>query len=164
MISTYFTFPVLNCSPLFLASCGFILVLEDGHMILCIFVKSKADFYAFFVDSNMVVLLLFINNLCISLFWNDLNMDPSLNLIFKDHGLVFFWFHLYPAHRHLWNGARFNCVISVCACSVSIFTFSSVFGIFGVSSVTFGLAILVGCFWESHMSHWASEQKHERCG
>ena len=68
MISTYFTFLVLDCSPLFLASCGFILVLEDGHMILCIFVKSKADFYAFFVDSNMVVLLLFINNLCISLF------------------------------------------------------------------------------------------------
>ena len=47
MISTYFTLPVLDCSPLFLTIFLFILVLKCGHLILCIFVKSKTDFYAF---------------------------------------------------------------------------------------------------------------------
>ena len=47
MITTYFTFPVLDCSPLFPVGFGFILVHECGHLILCIFLKSKTDFHAF---------------------------------------------------------------------------------------------------------------------
>ena len=46
MITTYFTFPILDCSPLFPAGFGFILVLKCGHLILCIFVKSKTNFYS----------------------------------------------------------------------------------------------------------------------
>ena len=47
IITAYFTFPILDCSPLFPTGFGFILVLKCEHLILCIFVKSKTDFYAF---------------------------------------------------------------------------------------------------------------------
>ena len=39
----------------------------------------------FLSGSSLALLALFMNNLCISLFMNDLNMDPSLNLIIKNH-------------------------------------------------------------------------------
>ena len=47
-------------------------------------------FLCIFVDSSLVILTPFVNNLCISLFMNNLNMDPSLNLIIKDHVLPSF--------------------------------------------------------------------------
>ena len=47
MISTCFTFPISDCSILLPTDFGFILVLECGHLILCIFMKSKIDFHAF---------------------------------------------------------------------------------------------------------------------
>ena len=89
MITTYFTFPILDCSPLFPIGFRLILVLECGHLILCIFVKSKTDFYAFLL---ILVWLIrpFVNYLCSPLFMNNLTMDPSLNLIFKDHALSSF--------------------------------------------------------------------------
>ena len=43
----FYIFPILDCSPLFPTDFGFILVLGCGHQILCIFMKSKTDFYAF---------------------------------------------------------------------------------------------------------------------
>ena len=95
---------------------------------------------------------------------NNLNMDPSLNLIFKYHGLVLFWFHLYSVHRHLWNGARFNCVILVCACSV-FFTFSFVFGIFwSIGYHVWGWPSWLGVFpREHHESHFSYYWKFSRC-
>ena len=101
-------------------------------------------FSCIFVDSSLAPLASFVNNLCIPLFMNNLNMDSSLNVIFEDHVLAFFWFHLYLDHWHLWNGARFNRVISICIHFVSIFTFSSIFGIFGVLGITFELVVLIG--------------------
>ena len=47
-------------------------------------------FLCIFVDSSLVILAPFVNNLCISLFMNNLNIDPSLNLIIKDHVLTSF--------------------------------------------------------------------------
>lgn len=35
-------------------------------------------------------------------------MNPSLNLIIKNHTLASFWFHLYPTHWQFWNWTRFN--------------------------------------------------------
>ena len=108
MIIAYFTFSHFKLfSP---ASCWFWVHLDAWMWtsVLCIFVKSKTYFYAFMYDSSMVFLALFMNNLCISLFTNNLNRDPSLNLIIKDHALDSFLFHLYPTHCHLWNRARFN--------------------------------------------------------
>ena len=132
----------------------------DIRYYICLW--NLRPFLCFFLPSSSLALLaLFMNNLCISLFMNDLNMDPSLNLIIKNHTLASFWFHLYPSHWHLWNGTRFNrfffCFI--CVCSVSIFTLFCVFCfcVLGVLSISFRLAILFGVLlrkpYESHFSY-----------
>ena len=139
-------------------------MLECGHQILCIFVKSKTYFYAFMSDSSLVFLALFMNNLCISLFTNNLNRDPSVNLIIKDHVLTSFWFHLYLAHWHLWNRDRFNLFFFICTCSVSIFTLFSIFvlAFLGVLSISFGITILFGVLLrEPHASHFAYSWKFQ---
>ncbi|RVX17173.1 KH domain-containing protein HEN4 [Vitis vinifera] len=74
MITTYFTFPVLDCSPLFL------------------------------VGFSLAHLALFVNNLCTPFFMNNMNMDPSLNLIFKDHVGRLDWGASERAlHQSLWE-------------------------------------------------------------
>ena len=55
-------------------------------------------FMYFMSGSTLAYLDLFMDNLCISLFMNNLNMDSSLNLIIKDHAPTFFWFHPSLAH------------------------------------------------------------------
>ena len=53
-------------------------------------IESETVFIHFMSGSALAPLALFRNNLCISLFMNNLNMDPSLNLIIKDHASAFF--------------------------------------------------------------------------
>ena len=166
MISARFTFPVSDCSILFLADFGFIWMLECGHQILFMFVESKIIFMHFFC-----LILVWLFWICLWTTWaflyymNDLNMYSSLNLIIKNHTLASFGFHLHWPMDVTWNEALYVhdlldfpwAISSVLALLLSSFVHSHVSGKSGVWGSHLGwpscLGVILRKFHEGHFSY-----------
>ena len=141
---------ILSCFLRILGSFGCLNV--DIKYYVCLWNLRPFLCSLFLSGSSLALLALFMNNLCISLFMNDLNMDPSLNLIIKNHIFASFWFHLYPTHWHLWNGARFNCFFFFGLC-IHYFYFYSLLCFLFLRA--WGVEYLI---WACHLVWGASEK------
>ena len=83
------------------------------------------------------------NNLCTPLFMNNMNMDPSLNLIFKYHVLASLFYSTYIQPVDFYEMELCSIVLFLFVYALFSFSSSSISSIFGVLGIMFRLVIWI---------------------